>query len=280
MLNLHLCVRRSGDLGVEMKTWPMKHSQDEALVLLEADPQNTSVYLSIMPTMSGMPAPITQNRRTPPPSGRAPAVLADQPATHQPMTVKVPAGMRGGANMRIVTPSGEMQVTIPDGLGPGQTFTMLVPAARPAASRVAQGQLPVVQGQLPVAQGHAIQSQTPSFAQAMPMGQPPMAQPMYGQQYQQPQYQQPQYHQPQFHQAPIYVQQQPQVVYQQQPNVVVVGGGYGYGPYGGGYGYDSSGLALGVGAGLVGGMMLGSALDGGFDGGYGFDGGFDGGGWD
>lgn len=237
---------------------------------------NTSASASTMPynpTMTGMPAP---NRRTPPSSGRAPAVLADQPATHQPMTVKVPAGMRGGANMRIVTPSGEMQVTIPDGLGPGQTFTMLVPAARPAVARVAQGQLPVVQGQVIQSQ----RSQTPSIAQAMPMGQPPMAQHMYGQQYQQPQYQPPQYQQPQYQQAPIYVQQQPQVVYQQQPNVVVVGGGYGYGPYGGGYGYDSGGLALGVGAGLVGGMMLGSALDGGFDGGYGFDGGFDGGGWD
>ena len=52
----------------------------------------------------------------------------------QKMAVAVPQGMQGGMQLQVQTPGGLMQVTIPQGLGPGATFEMMVPAQQPAAA--------------------------------------------------------------------------------------------------------------------------------------------------
>ena len=56
-----------------------------------------------------------------------------QPAM-QKMAVAVPPGMQGGMMLQVDTPAGRMQVTIPQGLGPGATFEMMVPAQQPTAA--------------------------------------------------------------------------------------------------------------------------------------------------
>jgi hypothetical protein len=139
--------------------------------------------------------------------------------------------MSAGMPLQVQTPSGLMQVSIPEGFGPGMSFEMMVPVQQ--------------------------QQQAPPVAQPMqPMyGQPPMMQ------QQQPMMQQ---------QQPMMQQQQPMMQQQQQPNVVVVqqppqqvivaGGGYDYGGYG--YGPDPGLAMMG---GFVGGMIAGEIMDECFD---------------
>eukprot|EP00326_Haptolina_ericina_P024145 CAMPEP_0181196992 /NCGR_PEP_ID=MMETSP1096-20121128/15783_1 /TAXON_ID=156174 ORGANISM="Chrysochromulina ericina, Strain CCMP281" /NCGR_SAMPLE_ID=MMETSP1096 /ASSEMBLY_ACC=CAM_ASM_000453 /LENGTH=47 /DNA_ID= /DNA_START= /DNA_END= /DNA_ORIENTATION= len=45
----------------------------------------------------------------------------------QQMAVTVPMGVMGGQMMQVQTPKGLMQVAVPQGYGPGSTFTMWVP---------------------------------------------------------------------------------------------------------------------------------------------------------
>ena len=45
----------------------------------------------------------------------------------QTMRVQVPGGMTGGMMLQVQTPAGLMEVQIPRGLEPGETFEMLVP---------------------------------------------------------------------------------------------------------------------------------------------------------
>ena len=47
--------------------------------------------------------------------------------------VTVPAGVFGGQQLRVQTPAGLMEATVPPGLGPGQTFAFCFPVGSPAA---------------------------------------------------------------------------------------------------------------------------------------------------
>jgi hypothetical protein len=142
--------------------------------------------------------------------------------------------MQGGMALKVQTPSGMMQVTIPNGLRAGQEFHMMVPAPAPPMGQPAYGQ-PTGQPMGPVmgqVVGAPSQGQ-PMYPQQQPMypaQQPQMAQPMmYGQQPQMVQQPMQYPQQPQMMQQPMYyqqqpqqvvVQQQPQVIYQQQPQVI------------------------------------------------------------
>ena len=54
-------------------------------------------------------------------------------ASHDPMRVKVLAGMKGGMLIKVDTPSGVVQATVPAGLAEGDTFWVQV--TRPAPYR-------------------------------------------------------------------------------------------------------------------------------------------------
>ena len=186
------------------------------------------------PAMVGMPSP-------------QPRAAIARPAPQQPamqrMVVTVPDEHGGGMVMHVQTPEGLMEVSIPPGLGPGQTFEMVVPTMTSQQFAAAQSVSQPMQHQFAPQMAHVQHMQQ--------YGPPPVV----------------------VQQAPPMVVQQAPVIVAQGPPVVYGGGGF----YGGGYyGGDA---ALGVGVGLAGGLALGAAMDG-FDGGFHHDGGFDGGGFD
>ena len=61
------------------------------------------------------------------------------PSEPELMQVTVPAGMRGGQELRVETPSGAMRCTIPAGLTGGGQFLVRPPAAPVAVARPARG---------------------------------------------------------------------------------------------------------------------------------------------
>jgi hypothetical protein len=60
----------------------------------------------------------------------ASAVRVAPPSPTQQMDVVVPAGMQAGSTFTVATPSGTMQVTVPDGCGPGSKIRTEVPRVR------------------------------------------------------------------------------------------------------------------------------------------------------